>query len=237
MRVFLCGHCGAGLELPDDEDQLEAKCMYCKKTTLVPADIAAMRRSQPVAAERDRRVPIVAAAAGVAALMALIGIVLAMRPAPERPPVLVAPPPAVPVAPPPREPELPPKVDPPPDPTKSGEVRAAALMNEMRGSGCKSVILSPVQASGEQNIETKLVKNGMCVAIFAVTGAAENNLSVTLRTPLGDPLPVPNPAPEVRMTVCPKMRGIHPMRIVPTTKDPFTVGAMECPAPRPGKRT
>ena len=237
MSAFSCAHCGAALAIPEDERALDAKCAFCGQNTLLPQDIAAQRRRDlraPDDASRADRTAaatrwLLIAAGGFAVMVAIGGLLSALltHPAPAPPdPPRPPPPPALTE----KAPAPPPPAEIITDPAKTGETLAADLMKRKYASGCKRAVLPPEPTSGEQSVETKLIKNGPCVTIFAVTGIPDNVLTLSMKTPLGEPLETPKPAAEIEFTVCPKTPGLYPTRIIPATNGPYTVAAIECPA-------
>ncbi|AKU97040.1 hypothetical protein AKJ09_03704 [Labilithrix luteola] len=210
---------------------MEATCSFCGQATTLPKDILALRarKNTPGGAPSNNGVVLMVAGAAVA-LLALTGVAIAlMKNEPHETPPVIQPPTPVPAA----TSAVPstPKVPSLTDRRANGEARANEILRRLNANGCKEVILAPTQSAGEQTVETKFVMNGTCVTVIAVTGVEKNALTLKMKSPLGDVIPTPPPAPEVEFSICPKMRGPHPTTIVPTTEDPYTVAAIECPAP------
>ena len=235
MKAFLCGHCGATLDILDDPTVTSAKCPFCGASTPLPEAILELRApspslvSSPAGASQSARVMMILA--GVSAMLMLgVGIAVAqLRTAPQQDPPVVPP---LPVAPPPSvvaEPSATPsKVE---DRHTAGEERTSERMKELHANGCKDVILPPSQVSGEQTLDTKFVMNGRCVTVLAMSGVPENELTLSMKTPLGEPVATPPKGSSIELSICPKMPGAHPTKIVPRTTDTYTVAAIECPAP------
>lgn len=234
MSSFVCAHCGAALSVPDEKDAVEATCSFCGQSTTLPKDILALRapKNAPAGGPSNNGVVLVVAGAAVA-LLALTGVAVSLlknEPRQAQAPV-IQPPAPTPAAPSAAPPTPTPKVSPTTDRRSNGEARANEILTRLNASGCKEVILPPTQSAGEQTVETKFVMNGTCVTVLAVTGVEKNALTLKMKSPLGDVIQTPPAAPEVEFSICPKMRGPHPTTIIPTTEDPYTVAAIECPAP------
>lgn len=232
MSSFVCAHCGAALSIPDEKDAVEASCSFCGQATTLPKDILSLRagKNAPAGGPSNSGVVLVVAGAAVA-LLVLTGVAVALlRSEPHRAQAPVIQPPAPTPVTPSAAPSTP-TVAQATDRRANGEARANEILTRLNASGCKEVILPPTQSAGEQTVETKFVMNGKCVTVLAVTGVAKNALTLKMKSPLGDVIQTPPAAPEVEFSICPKMRGPHPTTIIPTTEDPYTVAAIECPAP------
>lgn len=227
MSSFSCTHCGASLEVPTDEDATSARCPYCAKTTLLPKDFIALRRKGPTApAQPSWGMPMaLAVALVVGSLGALVFYLRAASPAVAE--VQASPAPPI-VAVPPALAEVP-TATAPADPRPSGDARATAILKELHARGCARVLLPPSTSSGEQTVDTRLVGDGTCVHVVAVSGTPGNVLELRMKTPLGEPLRTPTPSAEIRFEICPKMAGAYPTTIVPSGGAPYTVAAIECP--------
>ncbi|MCL2726270.1 MAG: hypothetical protein FWD69_17750 [Polyangiaceae bacterium] len=255
MDSFICSHCGASLTIPKDPNAFDAECIFCDRRTLLPPSVIAARRPPPQMVQMPMpfrplppppmplpQVPDTTTAdtyrvLGIAGVVAcgLLGLGAAFftktceATSNSKPPEAQ---PVTPVSVPDPTPSEPPE---PPHPISTGATQANELLMGLRAQGCKDIILEPTQSSGTQTIETKFVLNGTCVTMGAVSGAPENMLTLQMKTPLGKSLDTPAPRSEVQFTICPQVKGTYPTTIVPTTDDPYTVFAVECPAAKKAK--
>ncbi len=133
-------------------------------------------------------------------------------------------------------------VTPPPparDPAALAEtarVRLAAKMRERVQAGCRRVIMPPEVVTGPKSMTATLVVGRQCIDILAVAGAPETSLAVTMTNPFGEPIPGPTPGTEPELRHCATVAGPHPVRVAPSTNDPWAVAAIECPAGRGASR-
>lgn len=138
---------------------------------------------------------------------------------PSAPPVVIA----VTPPPPPRDPAL---------LAEAARTRLGAQMRERVAAGCRRVIMPPDVVTGPKSMTATMVMNRQCIDILAVAGAPETTLTVTMSSPFGEPIPAPPPAAELELRHCPTVAGPHPVRIEPSSADPYAVAAIECPAGR-----
>lgn len=243
MSTLACGACGAPLSVPREADALEAQCRFCGRRTLLPKDVREHRAPKPVVVVQHVQptsfvMPIVLGLMffGVLGLLVMFRASSPMSaPGPQRslmrePSVAQASAPTWSV---PKEIAAPQPVPAPPN--LAAATQSAAIMKRLHTAGCKTVILAPTETSGAQTVESRFVMNGHCVTLVAVSGVTHNPLTLTIKNPLGEALSAPAPAPTLEFTVCPRMAGLHPTKIVPATQDAYTVAAIECPRPRGGK--
>lgn len=235
MTGFSCEHCGASLELPADPAALDAECPFCARHTTLPREILALRQPKVVhVASPPPSSPVAGLVAiGVVLVLGIVASSLILHRS--HPVETVTTTTATRATEPgPRTPPPPPRAVNPTDRRTTGEAAVSERLTELHARGCKDVILAPAQTSGEQTVDTKFVLNGRCITVLAITGAPQNVLTLTMSTPLGAPIETPAPSTHIEVTVCPKMAGQHPTRILPATDDTYTVAAIECPA---GKKT
>ncbi len=228
-----CQRCGAGLEVPLDLAATMLRCNYCGHTTPLPADVMNARRQErmsrmaattpqvsPQPASSNIWIFFVAVPAVLTiAAIVVIPLILASTtttttttttaPAPTAPVVT-----AKPIA---------------SDAKSTGQTRTTELMKQLYDKGCKNVIMPPERAQGDTKLDTKFVANNTCVRVLAVTGVAENKLTLSMKNPFGEELKTPTASGEVDFTYCPKQSGPHPTHITATTEDFYTVAAVECP--------
>jgi len=245
MQPLNCQRCGAALTVPVELAELVVRCQFCGDQTPLPQGLLALRAQErnlqvQQQAQAQARASAEQATKSVARSMWLfVGLILGV-------PLLLAvgifvfiflmartvqesaagAPPAV---------VVPTVVEPPPAPRASdskstGEDRTTAVMKQLYDKGCKTVIMAPAQSAGETTLTASFVVNGTCVRVLAVTGVADNKLTLTMKTPFGEAIKTPDAANEVDFTYCPKTAGPHPMSIAPSTDDFYTVAAVECPA-------
>lgn len=148
----------------------------------------------------------------------------------------------IPVAAPPTAPPVVIAVTPPPparDPAALAETARARLAVKMRErvqAGCRRVIMPPEVLTGPKSMTATLVVGRQCIDILAVAGAPETSLAVTMTNPFGEPIPAPAPGTEPELRHCATVAGPHPVRVAPSTNDPWAVAAIECPAGRGAAR-
>lgn len=238
MTAFSCEHCGASLELPADPHDPDAQCPFCGRHTALPRHLLELRRPQVVNVVAPPPSSSFGVTLGlIAGLLALgMGVSLFLLRGERETPrsTTVTPAEASTASAVPASVPGPPRVTNPTDRNVTGEAAVSARLNELHARGCKDVILAPSRTSGDQTVDTRFIMNGRCVTVLAITGTPANVLTLTMSTPLGVPVDVPPPSTHVEVTVCPRMAGQHPTRIVPATDDTYTVAAIECPA---GKKT
>lgn len=232
MTSFTCGHCGAALDIPDEENALDVRCGFCGKSTPLPRevlDVRFRRRGDTTVAPPPRNgAPFLALGAVVAGIGATVVALMALgttgRDVSTAPPVLsampVEAPPVVPA------PSLPPTTVKRPN---AGAAEVNVRMETLHAAGCKDVILPPSETEGDQTLDTKFIMNGRCVTVLAMSGDPRNRLKLSMKTPLGAPITTPEASDKVEFSYCPKMAGAHPTTIVPSTDGPYTVSAIECP--------
>lgn len=147
-------------------------------------------------------------------------IPIPLRPSgPSGPPVVIA----VTPPPPPRDPAL---------LAEAARTRLGAQMRERVAAGCRRVIMPPEVVTGPKSMTATMVMNRQCVVLLAVAGGPETSLTATMSNPFGEPIPAPTPGPELELRHCPTVAGPHPIRVTPSTNDPYAVAAIECPAGR-----
>jgi hypothetical protein len=241
---FLCARCGAVQTLPSDLEALVAQCPFCGQENPLPADAVALRNEQArreaareaeelAAATQEQTqkratrtvIIIVALVIALPVLGSLLVILLVSRVAATTPP---PPSPPAPLA---SSPVAVPPPKPAPDPHSTGAEQVKARLDNLRALGCTTVIMPPSEAVGVRSLQADLVANGRCVRVLAINGIANNTLTLTMKTPLGEDIAAPPASAEVELSYCPKTPGPHPTTITPAIEDdPYTVAAVECPA-------
>jgi len=116
----------------------------------------------------------------------------------------------------------------PTDPDGVGATRVAEILEARRAAGCKQILAAAQTHVGEQTL-TATLNRGTCVQLVAATGMPDNDLTVSLSTPLGRPVPAPPPGREVILSYCAEPGGDHTGRITPAVGGPFTSAALVCP--------
>jgi DNA-directed RNA polymerase subunit RPC12/RpoP len=230
--VVDCPKCGGPVPVPDDMRTPHVRCPYCTSTVAVPGQPGGAPEASP-----DAWVgPVIGVLLGFMVVAAIVvGLWLWLEDTA---------PPAEPAVPPSRAPPVElsvsvEKVTPPVEPpdelptaeelrTLSGAVRMTELMKERRADHCPSVLLPPTLAEGERNLTNMIENVERCVELLAVTAAQGNLLTVTMESPIGEPIAGPEPATEVRFRYCPRERGPHRVRVSAATMMPFTVAGIEC---------
>jgi len=245
MQPLDCQRCGAALTVPADLAEAVVRCQFCGEQTPLPQALLALRAQErqlqlQQQAQAQARASAEQTTKSVARsiwlfvglivgvpLLLTVGILVfvffitrTVRESVAGVPVSV-PTPTV-AAPPP-----PPRAS---NSKSTGEDRTTAVMKQLYDKGCKTVIMAPAQSAGETTLTASFVVNGTCVRVLAITGVADNKLTLTMKTPFGETIQTPDAANEVDFTYCPKTPGPHPMSIVPSTDDFYTVAAVECPA-------
>lgn len=248
MHPLNCQRCGAALTVPVDLAAVVVRCQFCGEQTPLPQGLVSLRAQERqselqrqaqaaarVSAEQTSRsvarnmwlfvglvlgLPLVLTL-GIFAFVFLMTKTVQESATAVASPAMATPTPTIP------EPLPAPRAS---DAKSTGEDRTTVLMKELYGKGCKTVIMAPIQSSGEKTLKASFVVNGTCVRVLAVTGVADNELTLTMKTPFGETIATPEAGNEVDFTYCPKTAGPHPMSIEPSTDDFYTVAAVECPA-------
>jgi len=248
MQPLSCQRCGAALAVPADLSEIVVRCQFCGEQTPLPNALLALRAQErqlylQQQAQAQARASAEQTTKSVARSMWLfVGLILGVplvltlgifififvmaKTVQDTSAATAATALAIPV---------PTDIAPPPAPRASdakstGEDRTTVLMKQFYDKGCKTVIMAPIQSSGESSLKASFVVNGTCVRVLAITGVADNKLTLTMKTPFGETIATPEASTEVDFTYCPKTPGPHPMSIVPATDDFYTVAAVECPA-------
>jgi predicted RNA-binding Zn-ribbon protein involved in translation (DUF1610 family) len=109
-------------------------------------------------------------------------------------------------------------------------------LDELRAGGCRNVVAEPAAFQGPQVVDVDSTKGGPCFNLLVASHFADVRLTVKLTSPTGKPMVSPAPATRVRLEYCPSETGRHQVEIVPSTKDHFAMGTLDCPR-RAGSRS
>lgn len=249
MQPLNCQRCGAALTVPVDLAAIVVRCQFCGEQTPLPQGLVSLRAQErhnelQRQAQAEARASAEQTTRGAARNMWLfVGLVLGLplvltlgivafvflmtKTVRESATAATSTAMATPATPTPVEPSPPPRAS---DSKSTGEDRTTVLMKQLYGKGCRTVIMAPIQSSGEKTLKASFVVNGTCVRVLAITGVADNKLTLTMKTPFGETIATPEAGNEVDFTYCPKTAGPHPMSIEPSTDDFYTLAAVECPA-------
>ncbi len=115
----------------------------------------------------------------------------------------------------------------PTDPVGVGATRVAELLEARQAAGCRRLLAPAATHVGEATL-TATLNRGTCVQLVAATGMADNELTVSLSTPVGRPIAAPA-GQEVVLSYCVDTGGPHAGRITPALDGPFTSAAVICP--------
>jgi hypothetical protein len=237
--MIACQRCGASLEIPLDLAATTVRCNYCGDQTQLPNDVLSARRQErmsrmaatapAVTPKPSSGFPWIVIAVCAVVFIGVVGSIIAAvvtsvavtEPITVSGPVIVTPPTPMPI--------------PTPKPIASdakstGATRTTERMKQLYDKGCKNVIMPPEQAQGDTKLNAKFVADGTCVRMLAITGSAENKLTLTMKTPFGEDVKTPTASNEVDFSFCPKQSGPYPTNVTTTNADFYTVAAVECPA-------
>ena len=116
------------------------------------------------------------------------------------------------------------------DPLTTSVAALREWVDELRAGGCRNVISEPAAFQGPQVVDVDSTKGGPCFNLLVASHFADVRLTVKLTSPVGKPMAAPAPATRVRLEYCPSETGRHQVEIVPSTKDHFAMGSMDCPS-------
>jgi hypothetical protein len=115
------------------------------------------------------------------------------------------------------------------DPLTTSVAALREWLDELRAGGCRNVVAEPAAFQGPQVVDVDSTKGGPCFNLLVASHFADVRLTVKLTSPAGKPMASPEPATRVRLEYCPNETGRHQVEIVPSTKDHYAIGSMDCP--------
>jgi hypothetical protein len=125
-----------------------------------------------------------------------------------------------------------PLLDPRPrDPRSTGQAAVAARMKQLYARGCRHIVHPAERLDTGIRWVPKLANshNANCLHVLVMTGARDNALTVTMKTPFGEQVALPGPGPVIDFRYCSRSGGPHPITITPSTDAFYTFAAVDCP--------
>lgn len=119
------------------------------------------------------------------------------------------------------------------DPEDGGVAQAKliALLKDRTDAGCDVVNAPREYRGGSKTSFTVSGKGGSCVATVLISADPAERLQVSLRSPLGESLPVPPPAATVDLLLCPRMAGEYLVSARPATAASHAMATLHCDGP------
>jgi hypothetical protein len=219
-QPFVCSNCDGALELPDDLEVASTTCPYCGEQALLPPHIVAHRKER---AHRQREANAAAARAADEARRkrtarkrsVIVGIVVTLA-------ILVSGGGIALLAYANRDVR-------PRDPASTGHDQVAQWLASLKSRGCDHMVAPPEVIDGSTNWTMNMKRRGNCLTVMAATGVVGNALTLTMRTPFGQPVPASPPGTFVHLTHCADNDGAYPVSVTPATDNFYTYAAIDCP--------
>ncbi len=119
----------------------------------------------------------------------------------------------------------------PSDSRSTGQAAVAARMKALYARGCRHIVHPAERLDAAIKWTPKFPKSrrSNCLQILVMTGASDNVLTVTMKTPFGEDVAVPQPGQVVDFRYCAKSGGPHPIIIKPSNDKFYTFAAVDCP--------
>jgi hypothetical protein len=103
--------------------------------------------------------------------------------------------------------------------------RVAALVSK----GCNDVVQDTTVARGEKVLKLTFAANASCYNFFVGSSFPDVKFALSLTDANDNPMPVPDPARELRLIHCPTKAGDYKLVIKPSTPDHYAFAGVECP--------
>lgn len=119
----------------------------------------------------------------------------------------------------------------PADSRSTGQAAVAARMKALYAGGCRHIVHPAERLDAAIKWTPRFPKSRQsnCLHILVMTGASDNVLTVTMKTPFGEDVAVPPPGQVVDFRFCASSGGPHPIIIKPSNDTFYTFAAVDCP--------
>jgi hypothetical protein len=116
----------------------------------------------------------------------------------------------------------------PDDPRKTGKERVQGMLDELVKAGCKNVVSPPKVTRGEQTFTITSPDNAACYNFLAASFFPDVKLTVVLRDPEGNRMPVPDPDSKLRVEYCAPKAGKYKLEVSSSTGDFYAHAGIDC---------
>jgi len=117
------------------------------------------------------------------------------------------------------------------DRNSTGQAAVAARMKALYARGCRHIVHAAERLDAAIRWTPKFPKSrrSNCLHVLVMTGAPDNVLTVTMKTPFGDDVAVPQPGQVIDFRYCARSGGPHPIIVKPSNDKFYTFAAVDCP--------
>ena len=116
----------------------------------------------------------------------------------------------------------------PDDAKRNGKERVQGMLDELSKASCKHVVSQHAVRRGDQSFTITSPDHSDCYNFLAASSFSDVRLTVELRDPQGQKLPVPDPDSKLRVEYCAPKAGEYKLSITSSTADYYSVAGVDC---------